>query len=64
MADVLSQKERNRPLRIRALVMTVHNNKLKQILEAQKEAMKKKNVKEEKLGRLIKQIFDFRPDGT
>ncbi|GKB15162.1 putative reverse transcriptase domain-containing protein [Tanacetum coccineum] len=64
VADALSRKERNRPLRVRALVMTIHNNLLKQILEAQKEAMKKKNAKEKKLGRLIKQIFEFRPDGT
>ncbi|GJV43412.1 reverse transcriptase domain-containing protein [Tanacetum coccineum] len=64
VADALSQKERNRPLRVRPLVMTIHNNLPKQILEAQKEAMKKKNVKAENLGRLIKQIFKLRPDGT
>ncbi|GJV19056.1 putative reverse transcriptase domain-containing protein [Tanacetum coccineum] len=51
-----SRKERIKPLRVRALVMTVHNNLPKQILEAQKEAMKK-NVKAKFLGRLIKQIF-------
>nr|GEU87503.1 putative reverse transcriptase domain-containing protein [Tanacetum cinerariifolium] len=34
------------------------------IHEAQKEAMKRKNVRAENLGRLIKQIFEFRPDGT
>ncbi|GKC03308.1 putative reverse transcriptase domain-containing protein [Tanacetum coccineum] len=33
-------------------------------VKAQKEAMKKKNVKAEKFRRLIKQIFEFRPDGT
>ncbi|GJY59452.1 putative reverse transcriptase domain-containing protein [Tanacetum coccineum] len=43
MADALSRKEKNRPLRVRALVMTVHNDLPKKILEAQKEAMKKKN---------------------
>ncbi|GJV39943.1 putative reverse transcriptase domain-containing protein [Tanacetum coccineum] len=43
VADALSQKERNRPLRVRALMMTVHNDLPKQILEAQKEAMKRKN---------------------
>ncbi|GJY42148.1 putative reverse transcriptase domain-containing protein [Tanacetum coccineum] len=32
--------------------------------EAQKEAMKKKYVRKENLGRLIKPIFEFRPDGT
>ncbi|GJX94440.1 putative reverse transcriptase domain-containing protein [Tanacetum coccineum] len=38
----LSQKERIKPLR---LVMTVHNNLPKKILDAQKEAMKRKNSK-------------------
>nr|GEU84843.1 putative reverse transcriptase domain-containing protein [Tanacetum cinerariifolium] len=64
VADALSQKERNRPLRIQDLMMTVHNDLPKKILEAQKEALKKKNVKAENLGRLIKQIFELRPDGT
>ncbi|GKB60707.1 putative reverse transcriptase domain-containing protein [Tanacetum coccineum] len=44
VADALGHKERIKPLRVRALVMIVHNNLPKQILEAQKEAMKKKNV--------------------
>ncbi|GKF84881.1 putative reverse transcriptase domain-containing protein [Tanacetum coccineum] len=43
VADALSRKERIKPLRVRALMMTVHNDLPKQILEAQKEAMKKKN---------------------
>ncbi|GJX65099.1 putative reverse transcriptase domain-containing protein [Tanacetum coccineum] len=64
VANALSLKERNKPLRVRALVMTVHNNLPKQIPNAQKEAMKMKNVRAKKLGRLIKQIFEFRPDGT
>ncbi|GJR75805.1 putative reverse transcriptase domain-containing protein [Tanacetum coccineum] len=64
VADALSRKERIKPLRVRALVMTVHKNLPKQILNAQKEEMKRKNVRAEKLGRLIKQIFEFRPDGT
>ncbi|GJU38713.1 putative reverse transcriptase domain-containing protein [Tanacetum coccineum] len=64
VADALSRKERIKPLRVRALMMNVHNDLPNQILEAQKEAIKKKNVKAEKLGRLIKQIFEFRPDGT
>ncbi|GJZ28361.1 putative reverse transcriptase domain-containing protein [Tanacetum coccineum] len=64
VADALSQKERIKPLRVQALVMTVHNNLPKQILDAQKEAMKKKNVRAEKLGMFIKQIFKFRPDRT
>ncbi|GKA67181.1 putative reverse transcriptase domain-containing protein [Tanacetum coccineum] len=64
VADALSRKERIKPLRVQALVMTLHNNLPKQILDAPKEAMKKKNVRAEKLGRLIKQIFEFHPDGT
>ncbi|GJR91540.1 putative reverse transcriptase domain-containing protein [Tanacetum coccineum] len=56
VADALSRKERIKPLRVRALVMTVHNNLPNQILDAQKEAMKKKNVKAENLGRLIKHV--------
>ncbi|GKA51841.1 putative reverse transcriptase domain-containing protein [Tanacetum coccineum] len=64
VADTLSQKERNKPLRVRALMMTVYNDPPKQIREAQKEAMKRKNVRVENLGRLIKQIFEFCPDGT
>ncbi|GJW68542.1 putative reverse transcriptase domain-containing protein [Tanacetum coccineum] len=64
VADALIQKERNKPLRVRALMMIVHNDLPKQICEAQKEAMKRKNVRAENLGRLIKHIFEFRPDGT
>ncbi|GJX96051.1 putative reverse transcriptase domain-containing protein [Tanacetum coccineum] len=54
----------NKPLRVRALMMTVHNELLKQIRKAQGKAMKRKNVKAENLGRLIKSIFEFPPDGT
>ncbi|GJT19039.1 putative reverse transcriptase domain-containing protein [Tanacetum coccineum] len=64
VADALSRKVRDKPLRVRALMMTVHNNLPKQICEAQKEAMKRKNVEAENLGRLIKPIFEFRLDGT
>ncbi|GJV20501.1 putative reverse transcriptase domain-containing protein [Tanacetum coccineum] len=44
MAEALSQKERE-PLRVRALVMTIHLNLPEQIRNAQSEAIKKKNVK-------------------
>ncbi|GKA61709.1 putative reverse transcriptase domain-containing protein [Tanacetum coccineum] len=64
VADALSQKERDRPLRVRALMMTVYNDLPKQIREAQEEAIKGKNVRAKNLGRLIKPIFEFRPDGT
>ncbi|GKE63596.1 putative reverse transcriptase domain-containing protein, partial [Tanacetum coccineum] len=41
-----------------------HLGKENVIREDQGEAMKRKNVKAENLERLIKQIFEFRPDGT
>ncbi|GKF07876.1 putative reverse transcriptase domain-containing protein, partial [Tanacetum coccineum] len=44
VADALSRKEKE-PIRVRALLMTVHPNLPKQIRNAQSEAMKKKNVK-------------------
>ncbi|GKB96524.1 putative reverse transcriptase domain-containing protein [Tanacetum coccineum] len=64
VADALSRKERDKTLCVRALMITVYNNLPKQIREAQKEAMKRKNVRAKNLGRLIKPIFEFRPDGT
>ncbi|GJU86064.1 putative reverse transcriptase domain-containing protein [Tanacetum coccineum] len=63
VADALSRKEKE-PIRVRALVMSIHSNLPDQIRNTQLEAMKKKNVKAENLGRLIKQIFDVRSDGT
>nr|GFB29756.1 putative reverse transcriptase domain-containing protein [Tanacetum cinerariifolium] len=63
VADSLSRKDRE-PIRVRALVMTVHLNLHEQIRNAQSEAMKKKNVEAENLGRLIKQIFEIHPGGT
>nr|GEV36527.1 putative reverse transcriptase domain-containing protein [Tanacetum cinerariifolium] len=63
VADALSQKERE-PIRVKALVMTVHLNLHEQIRNAQYEALKKKNVEAENLGRLIKSIFKIHPDGT
>nr|GFA79027.1 putative reverse transcriptase domain-containing protein [Tanacetum cinerariifolium] len=64
VADALSRKEMDKPLHVRALMMTVHNDLPKQIREAQEEAIKRENVKAEILGRLIKQIFEFYPDKT
>ncbi|GKD43632.1 putative reverse transcriptase domain-containing protein [Tanacetum coccineum] len=64
VADALSQKGREKPLRVRASMIIVHNDLPKQICKAQGEAMKRKNVKAEHLGRLIKPIFEFCPDGT
>nr|GFB21536.1 putative reverse transcriptase domain-containing protein [Tanacetum cinerariifolium] len=63
VADALSRKERE-PMRVKTLVMSVHPSLHDQIRNAQFEAMEKKNVKAENLGRLIKPIFEIRPDGT
>nr|GEV95368.1 putative reverse transcriptase domain-containing protein [Tanacetum cinerariifolium] len=57
VADALSRKERENPIRVRALVMTVHTDLPERILKAQTKAMKKENVKAENLGRLSKLIF-------
>ncbi|GJU75692.1 putative reverse transcriptase domain-containing protein [Tanacetum coccineum] len=50
--DALSQKGKDKPLRVRALMITVHNDLPKQIRKAQEEAMKRKNVKVENLGEI------------
>nr|GEX68007.1 putative reverse transcriptase domain-containing protein [Tanacetum cinerariifolium] len=63
IADALSRKERIKPLRVRALVMTLHPKLPSQILEAQNEAMKEKNVGAENL-RGMDKSFEVRPDGT
>ncbi|GJZ00676.1 putative reverse transcriptase domain-containing protein [Tanacetum coccineum] len=47
VADALSQKERIKPLRVRALVTTLHPKLPLQILEAQTEAIKEENIKAE-----------------
>ncbi|GJT58835.1 putative reverse transcriptase domain-containing protein [Tanacetum coccineum] len=64
VADALSRKERNKPLHVRSLMIIVHNDLPKQIREAREEAVKRENVEAENLGRLIKQVFEFRPNGT
>ncbi|GJV43467.1 putative reverse transcriptase domain-containing protein [Tanacetum coccineum] len=53
MADALSRKEQNKPLRVRALVMTIGVDLPKQILEAQTEAIKPKNLKSEDVGGML-----------
>ncbi|GJV00315.1 hypothetical protein Tco_1329585 [Tanacetum coccineum] len=50
VADALSRKERVKPLRARALVMTIGLNLPKQILEAQIEALKPENLTVEDVG--------------
>ncbi|GKC97251.1 putative reverse transcriptase domain-containing protein, partial [Tanacetum coccineum] len=50
VADALSRKERNKPLWVRALVMTISLNLRKQILNAQTEARKPENIKNKDVG--------------
>ncbi|GKG01328.1 hypothetical protein Tco_0306033, partial [Tanacetum coccineum] len=53
VADALSRKERDQPLRVRALVMTISLDFPKQILNAQTEARKLKNIKNEDVGGML-----------
>nr|GFA94913.1 retrotransposon protein, putative, Ty3-gypsy subclass [Tanacetum cinerariifolium] len=50
VADVLSRKEREPPLRVRALVMTIGLDLPRQILNVQTEARKPENIKKEDVG--------------
>ncbi|GJR25757.1 putative reverse transcriptase domain-containing protein, partial [Tanacetum coccineum] len=53
VADALSRKEREPPLRVRALVMTIGLNLPKQILDAQTEARKPENIKNKDVGGML-----------
>ncbi|GJT32388.1 putative reverse transcriptase domain-containing protein [Tanacetum coccineum] len=75
VADALSKKERNKPLRVRALVMTIGLDLPKQILEAQTEAIKPKKFRYEDVGGMLienskdlkkprKEKLEPRADGT
>nr|GFC42513.1 putative reverse transcriptase domain-containing protein [Tanacetum cinerariifolium] len=54
VADALSRKERDVPLRVRALVMTISLDLPKRILAAQIKALKTKNLKKEDIGGMIR----------
>ncbi|GKC91461.1 putative reverse transcriptase domain-containing protein [Tanacetum coccineum] len=53
VAGALSRKEREPPLRVRALVLTIGLNLPKQILDAQTEARKPENIKNEDVGGML-----------
>ncbi|GKF95921.1 hypothetical protein Tco_0288656 [Tanacetum coccineum] len=53
VVDALSRKEREPPLRVRALVMTISLDLPKQILNAQTEAQKPENIKNEDVGGML-----------
>ncbi|GJS83925.1 putative reverse transcriptase domain-containing protein [Tanacetum coccineum] len=63
VADALSRKERSKPLRVRALVMTIGLNLPKQILSAQLEARKEENFINKDLCGMINKL-EPRSDGT
>nr|GEW24689.1 putative reverse transcriptase domain-containing protein [Tanacetum cinerariifolium]GEY95245.1 putative reverse transcriptase domain-containing protein [Tanacetum cinerariifolium] len=54
VADALSCKERIKPLRVRALVMTIGLDLPKQILAAQIDALKPENLEKEDVGGMIR----------
>ncbi|GJV09884.1 putative reverse transcriptase domain-containing protein, partial [Tanacetum coccineum] len=54
IADALSRKERIKPLRFRALVMTIGLDLPKQILNAQTEVQKPENLENEDVGGMIR----------
>nr|GEW46487.1 reverse transcriptase domain-containing protein [Tanacetum cinerariifolium] len=56
VADALSRKKRSKPLRVRALVMTIGLNLPKQILSAQSEARKEENFINEDLQGMINKL--------
>ncbi|GKD98111.1 putative reverse transcriptase domain-containing protein [Tanacetum coccineum] len=53
IADALSRNERDQPLRVRSLVMTISLDLPKQILNAQTEARKPENIKNEDVGGML-----------
>nr|GEV07598.1 putative reverse transcriptase domain-containing protein [Tanacetum cinerariifolium] len=69
VADALSRKEQSRPLRVRALVMTMGLNLPKKILEAQTKALKLENLSVEDVRGMIrkdlpKEKLEPHTDGT
>nr|GEY83151.1 hypothetical protein [Tanacetum cinerariifolium] len=63
IADALSRKEREKPLRVRTLVLTDHKDLMQKILEAQVESLKEGNVQKEDLGRMQNKIFKIHTNG-
>nr|GFC53960.1 putative reverse transcriptase domain-containing protein [Tanacetum cinerariifolium] len=53
VADALSRKEREPPLKVRALVMTIDSDLPRKILKAQTEARKPENIEEEDVGGML-----------
>nr|GEX59008.1 putative reverse transcriptase domain-containing protein [Tanacetum cinerariifolium] len=58
VVDALSRKEREPPLRVRALVMTIGLDLPRQILNAQTEARKPENIKKEDVGSMTVIMYE------
>ena len=56
VTDALSQKERVKPLHVRALGLTIHSSLTAQIREAQREALKEENLKSEGLRGMVRYL--------
>ncbi|GKC67506.1 putative reverse transcriptase domain-containing protein [Tanacetum coccineum] len=63
VADALSRKERVKPLRVKALVMTIGLDLTSRILEAQREVVKIENIEAEDNGGMLKKL-ETHIDGT
>nr|GEV58928.1 hypothetical protein [Tanacetum cinerariifolium] len=63
VADALSRKVQDMPLRVRSLVMSTCTDLSERILKAQLEVVKQENVKAENLGRLLTPIFEIHSNG-
>ncbi|GJR54647.1 putative reverse transcriptase domain-containing protein [Tanacetum coccineum] len=65
VADALSRKKRIKPLRVRALILTVHPKLPSQILESSKMKLSKKNnVQNTRNYEELAKSFEICPDGT
>ncbi|GKB68350.1 putative reverse transcriptase domain-containing protein, partial [Tanacetum coccineum] len=64
VVNALSRKERIKPLRVRALVMTIGLDLPKQILNAQTEAQKPENIKNEDVCGMIRKDIPEGKVGT
>ncbi|GJV29585.1 hypothetical protein Tco_1386033 [Tanacetum coccineum] len=63
LSNALSRKVRDKPLRVRSLVMSTCTDLSERILKAQLDVVKQENVKAENLGRLLKPIFEIHSNG-
>ncbi|GJT36237.1 putative reverse transcriptase domain-containing protein [Tanacetum coccineum] len=63
VADALSRQERVKPIRVKALVITIGLDLPLRVLEAQKEVVKVENIKAEDVGGMLKKL-EARTDGT